>query len=35
MGDPTVTLQTYAHVMPGDDEDLAAVTDEVLCRIVG
>jgi integrase len=33
--DPTVTLQTYAHVMPGDDEDLAAVTDEVLCRVVG
>ena len=33
--DPTVTLQTYAHVMPGDDDDLAAVTDEVLCRVVG
>jgi len=33
--DPTVTLQTYAHVMPGDDEDLAAVADVVLCRVVG
>ena len=27
--DPTVTLKVYAHVMPGDDEDLAAVTDDI------
>jgi len=33
--DPTVTLQIYAHVMPGDDDDLAEVADETLRSITG
>lgn len=31
--DPTVTLQVYAHLMPGDDDALAEAADEAL-RIV-
>lgn len=33
--DPTVTLKIYAHVMPGDDDDLAEVADQALCGVVG